>query len=72
MSVDDAFKNPCLLGLPFRPVLRRYAEFINHVASLSLSNRRVTFWGCGKVWAEILAHMGFRRTFLVFSIGACA
>ena len=67
MSVDDAFKNPCLLGLPFRPVLRRYAEFIYHVASLLLSNRRVTFW------AEILAHMGFRRTFLVvFSIGACA
>ena len=27
VSVDDAFKNPCLLGLPFRPVLRRYAEF---------------------------------------------
>ena len=48
MSVIDAFKNPCLLGLPFRPVLRRYAEFIYHVASLLLSNRRVTFVGVAK------------------------
>lgn len=48
MSVDDAFKNPCLLGLPFRSVLRRYAEFIYHVASLSLSNHRVMFVGVAK------------------------
>ena len=49
VTVDDAFKNPSLLGSPFRPVLRRYAEFINHVASLSLlSNGRVTFVGVAK------------------------
>ena len=47
VSVDDAFKNPCL-GLPFRPVLHRYAEFINHLASFLLSYRRVTFVGVAK------------------------
>ena len=50
MSVDDAFKNPCLLGLPFRPVLRRYAEFIG--VSLAVKSSR-DVCGCGQVWAEI-------------------
>ena len=73
VSVDDASKNPCLLGLPFRPVLPRYAEFIYHVASLFAVKSSRDVCGCGQVWTEILAHMGFRRTFLVvFSIGACA
>ena len=48
VSVDDVIKNPCILGLPFHPVLGRYAEFINHVASLLLSNRRVMFEGVAK------------------------
>ena len=74
MSVIDAFKNPCLLGWSFCPVLRRYAEFIYHVVSLDLALKSsLDVCGCGQVWAEILAHMGFRRTFLVvLSIGAYA
>ena len=46
VSVNDAFKNPCDLctWLTLSPVLRRYDEFINHVASPLLSNRRVWVW----------------------------
>ena len=59
VSMDGAFKNPCLLGLPFHPVLGRYAEFIYNniiytmsrvqVTSLLLSNRHVTFVSVAKL-----------------------
>ena len=72
MSVDSAFKNPGLLGLQFAPFYDDTLS-LSTMCGESLVKSSRDICGCGQVFAEILAHMGFKGTFLVvFSIGACA